>query len=139
MRAILYHPLTNGRSVKEIVRLPMALRISDAHKVGMPAEWRPGEDVIVPPSRLCGAAKGRVEKATPDMNVSDWFVVTKPCPQRELGMREHVREAAKTDGRGVWSVPAVYATAMAAGRVGESDDGGVGAPLSFLPCAGTSR
>jgi hypothetical protein len=51
LRAMVYYPMTNGRSVDEIHRLLVALQTSDTHKVATPENWHPGEDVIVPPRR----------------------------------------------------------------------------------------
>jgi len=49
VRAILYYPLSNGRNMDEIKRLLLAMQHSDEHGVATPANWRPGDDVIVPP------------------------------------------------------------------------------------------
>ena len=61
VRAILYYPLSNGRNMEEIKRLLVAMQLSDQHKVATPANWQPGDDVIVPPPGSCGTAKERVE------------------------------------------------------------------------------
>jgi peroxiredoxin (alkyl hydroperoxide reductase subunit C) len=80
VRALLYYPLTNGRNMDEIKRLLVALQTSDKHAVATPANWRPGDDVIVPPPGSCGAAKERVERSAAGVKVHDWFISTKPCP-----------------------------------------------------------
>jgi peroxiredoxin (alkyl hydroperoxide reductase subunit C) len=49
IRAMIYYPLQTGRSVDEILRLVDALQATDEHHVATPADWRPGEKVIVPP------------------------------------------------------------------------------------------
>ena len=49
IRAMVYYPMSNGRSVDEFVRLLTALQTSDANKVATPENWQPGEPVIVPP------------------------------------------------------------------------------------------
>lgn len=46
MRAILYYPITNGRSFKEIERLLLALQTSDSKNVITGAEWQPGDKAI---------------------------------------------------------------------------------------------
>jgi len=51
VRALIYYPMTNGRSIDEILRLLDALQTSDAHGVATPANWCPGEKVIVPPPK----------------------------------------------------------------------------------------
>ena len=81
VRALLYYPLTNGRNMEEIKRLLVALQTSDAHGVATPANWQPGDDVIIPTPGSCGAAKDRVEKSGAEVKVHDWFLSTKPCPK----------------------------------------------------------
>jgi len=81
VRAILYYPLSNGRNMEEIKRVLVAMQLSDRHKVATPANWQPGEDVIVPPPGSCGTAKERVEKPTPGTKVLDWFMVLMGCPE----------------------------------------------------------
>jgi peroxiredoxin 2/4 len=54
IRALIYYPLSNGRNFKEIKRLLMAVQTADANKVATPADWQPGDDVIVPPPGSCG-------------------------------------------------------------------------------------
>ena len=57
VRAILYYPLSNGRNMQEVMRLLVAMQHSDQYKIAMPANWQPGDDVIVPPPGSCGVAK----------------------------------------------------------------------------------
>ncbi|MGQ9504071.1 MAG: peroxiredoxin [Thermogutta sp.] len=80
VRAILYYPLSNGRDINEILRLLIALQTSDQYGVATPANWRPGDDVIVPPPGSCGTAKERVTKPDPDVKCLDWFMCLKKCP-----------------------------------------------------------
>jgi peroxiredoxin (alkyl hydroperoxide reductase subunit C) len=49
IQAITYYPLQTGRSTDEILRLVDALQTTHQHYVATPADWRPGEKVIVPP------------------------------------------------------------------------------------------
>ncbi|MFP5228012.1 MAG: peroxiredoxin [Acidobacteriota bacterium] len=74
VRALLYYPLSNGRNFHEIKRLLVAMQTSDKHGVATPADWQPGEEVIVPPPGSCGAAKERVESRDPSMRCVDWFL-----------------------------------------------------------------
>jgi peroxiredoxin 2/4 len=80
VRAILYYPLSNGRNVDEIKRLLVAMQHSDEYKIATPANWQPGDDVIIPPPGSCGAAKDRVEKAGEDYRCLDWFLCLKKDP-----------------------------------------------------------
>ena len=81
VRAILYYPLTNGRSIPEIKRLLIALQTTDKHKVATPAGWIPGEEVIVPPPGSCGAAKERMSAADPTVRCVDWFLCFNTLPE----------------------------------------------------------
>jgi peroxiredoxin 2/4 len=81
VRAILYYPLSNGRNMDEVMRLLVAMQTSDAHGIATPANWMPGDDVIVPPPGSCGTAKERTMKADPDVKCLDWFMCLKKCPK----------------------------------------------------------
>ncbi|MBP7056557.1 MAG: peroxiredoxin [Candidatus Omnitrophica bacterium] len=83
IRAILYYPLSNGRNFEEIKRLLIALQTSDKNNVATPADWQPGDDVIIPPPGSCGVAKDRVEKAGEDYYCLDWFMCLKKLPMGE--------------------------------------------------------
>ena len=80
VRAILYYPMSNGRNMDEIKRLLIAMQHSDEHKIATPANWRLGDDVIVPPPGSAEAANERVAKAGKDYQCIDWFLSTKKCP-----------------------------------------------------------
>jgi peroxiredoxin 2/4 len=79
IRCILYYPLTTGRNFDEIKRIILALQKADADGVATPADWRPGDDVIIPPPGSCGVAKERVESKDDDKYCLDWFM----CFKRE--------------------------------------------------------
>ena len=49
-----------------------------------PADWQPGEDVIVPPPGSCGTAKERAEKPAPDADALDWFMTFKKLPKDQI-------------------------------------------------------
>lgn len=51
IRAILYYPLTTGRNMEEIKRLLIAMQTFDAFGAKTPANWCPGDDVIVKPAQ----------------------------------------------------------------------------------------
>ena len=52
VRAIIYYPQTIGRYIPEIQRLLLALQTTDAFDVATPANWMPGDDVIVSSKNL---------------------------------------------------------------------------------------
>lgn len=86
IRAILYYPLSNGRNFQEIKRLLVAMQTSDKFGVATPADWRPGDDVIVPPPGSCGTARERMEKPDPDSYAMDWFITFKKLPKEKLNI-----------------------------------------------------
>lgn len=77
IRLILYYPLSTGRNFDEIKRVILALQKADADKVATPANWRPGDDCIVPTAGSCGTAKERMETKSEDMYCLDWFLCFK--------------------------------------------------------------
>ena len=82
VRAILYYPLSNGRNVDEIKRLLMAMQYTDEYKIATPANWQPGDDVIMPPPGSYDAAQERIEKAGDGYQCLDWFLCLKEDPGR---------------------------------------------------------
>jgi len=76
VRVIIYYPLSLGRNFDELHRIVIALQTADAFSVALPADWRPGDDVIVPPAGSCGVAKDRMD-GKEDMKCYDWFFCTK--------------------------------------------------------------
>jgi len=99
VRAILYYPLSNGRNVQEIKRLLMAMQTSDKYGVATPADWQPGEEVIVPPPGSCGAAKERVATTDPSIRCIDWFLCFKQLQVGTQEVAKEPKELAMTTGR----------------------------------------
>lgn len=77
VRALIYYPLSNGRNFQEIKRLLIAMQTTDAHGVATPADWQPGEDVIIPPPATATDAEQRVAKAGDGYYCQDWFMCLK--------------------------------------------------------------
>lgn len=75
VRAIIYYPLTTGRNMQEILRVVRALQTSDAHGVATPANWEPGQKVIVPAPKTAEGAAARVEEA--GVECVDWYFCKK--------------------------------------------------------------
>jgi peroxiredoxin (alkyl hydroperoxide reductase subunit C) len=71
LRAMISYPLNVGRNFDEIVRVIDALQTADQHGVACPANWRPGDQVIVPPPGTTKAAAERV--ADKSIEVTDWY------------------------------------------------------------------
>jgi peroxiredoxin (alkyl hydroperoxide reductase subunit C) len=75
VRAMIYYPLTTGRNMDEILRLIRALQTSDEKGVATPANWQPGEKVIIPPPQTQEAAEERV--ADDSLECTDWYFCKK--------------------------------------------------------------
>ncbi len=74
LRALIYYPLSNGRNMQEIVRVIDAFQTSDKHKVATPANWTPGDEVIVPPPKTHADAEKRLAEG---YDCADWFFCKK--------------------------------------------------------------
>jgi 3-Cys thioredoxin peroxidase (EC 1.11.1.15) len=81
LRAMIYYPLNVGRNMDEILRLIDALQTADKFKVALPANWRPGDPVIVPPPTTQEDAEKRLQEATQQgYECVDWFLCKKKLP-----------------------------------------------------------
>jgi alkyl hydroperoxide reductase subunit AhpC len=47
IKLILTYPMTTGRNFDEVLRVIDSLQLTAKHKVATPAQWKPGEDVII--------------------------------------------------------------------------------------------
>jgi peroxiredoxin (alkyl hydroperoxide reductase subunit C) len=74
MRAMVYYPMSNGRSIDEFVRLLQAMQTSDANKIATPEGWTPGCDVIVPPPK---SPEAIAQRLTEGYAMKDWYFATK--------------------------------------------------------------
>ncbi len=74
LRAMVYYPMTNGRSIDEFIRLVTALQTSDREAVATPEGWQPGDKVIVPPPATAEAAEARINEG---YECTDWYFCKK--------------------------------------------------------------
>ncbi|HNZ84880.1 MAG: peroxiredoxin [Paludibacteraceae bacterium] len=77
IRTIIYYPLSLGRNFDELYRVILALQTADEFNVATPADWRPGDDVIISPAGSCGTAKDRMDGKEDGLECKDWFFCTK--------------------------------------------------------------
>lgn len=76
IRAVVYYPMQLGRNFDELKRILVGLQTIDKHHVALPADWRPGDDIIVPaPATYDGNAK-----TAPGMKCCEWYFCTRPLP-----------------------------------------------------------
>jgi peroxiredoxin (alkyl hydroperoxide reductase subunit C) len=81
MRAMIYYPLQNGRFMPEIIRLVKALQTTDTFKVSTPANWQPGEKVVVPPPKTTAEMDKRM---TEGYGCKDWYLCFKNVWSRQI-------------------------------------------------------
>ena len=74
IRTILYYPLSTGRNMKEILRIIDALQTTDKHNVATPANWNPGDPVVVPPPKTAEQAEERIKEG---YDCKDWYLCFK--------------------------------------------------------------
>jgi len=74
LRAMIYYPLSNGRYMPEILRLIKALQTTDAHKCSTPANWQPGDKVVVAPPKTTAEMEKRM---TEGYECKDWYLCYK--------------------------------------------------------------
>ena len=74
IRTILYYPLTTGRNMAEILRIVDALQTTDKNAVATPANWKPGDMVVVPPPKTQEMAEERVKQG---YECVDWYLCKK--------------------------------------------------------------
>lgn len=76
VRAILYYPMNAGRMVPEILRLVDALQTADRDGVACPANWRPGDDVLLGAPRTQAEIEARL--ADDSVDLTDWYLAKVP-------------------------------------------------------------
>ena len=74
IRTILYYPLTTGRNMQEILRIVDCLQTTDEYKVATPANWKPGDKVVVPPPNTQEGAEERLKQK---YECVDWYLCKK--------------------------------------------------------------
>ncbi len=84
IRTILYYPMSLGRNFDEIRRILIGLQTVDKFGVALPADWKPGDDVIVPPAATMEHARERSTGENGKYHAYDWFFNTKQLSCEEI-------------------------------------------------------
>jgi peroxiredoxin (alkyl hydroperoxide reductase subunit C) len=74
LRAMIYYPLSLGRNMQEILRVIDALQTATANGVATPANWVPGDKVIVPAPNT---QEGAEERMKAGYECTDWYLCKK--------------------------------------------------------------
>ncbi|HEV7902521.1 MAG TPA: peroxiredoxin [Pyrinomonadaceae bacterium] len=80
IRALIYYPMSLGRNIDEILRAVDGLQTADANACATPANWKPGEQVIVPPPQTIADAEKRLVS---DYDVTDWYFAKRTLEKKE--------------------------------------------------------
>ncbi len=78
VRAMVYYPMSNGRSVEEFLRVLEAMQTADRHGVATPEGWRPGDRVVVLPPTTVADADARLKAG---YEYVDWYFSKTELPQ----------------------------------------------------------
>lgn len=73
IRSILAYPASNGRNMYELLRLIDALQVSTTYGVSTPANWMPGDPVIVPVASTLEEALERGGSPQDDLTCFAWW------------------------------------------------------------------
>ncbi len=82
VRTLLYYPLSLGRNFDELYRIMVGLQTADEFGVATPADWQPGDDVIVPPAGTSDEAEERMNDDS--ITCDDWFFCKKKLSKEEI-------------------------------------------------------
>ena len=86
LRAMVYYPMTTGRSIQEVLRLLNALQVFDEHGVATPEGWKPGDNVIVSAPVTSATAERREAMALADplYQYTDWYFCERPLAKETV-------------------------------------------------------
>lgn len=57
------------------------MQVADKYGVATPADWNPGDDVIISPAGSCGVAEERMASKD-ELECEDWFFCTKKMDKK---------------------------------------------------------
>ena len=77
IRTILYYPMSTGRNLPEIKRIILALQKHDEDNVSTPANWHPGDRVVMGAPLTLEDAENRMALEDEDVKVYDWYLSMK--------------------------------------------------------------
>jgi peroxiredoxin (alkyl hydroperoxide reductase subunit C) len=80
IRALIYYPMSLGRNIDEILRVVDGLQTADTNACATPANWKPGDKVIVPPPQTLNDAEERTKRT--DYEVTDWYYSKRDLPKQ---------------------------------------------------------
>ena len=70
----MYYPMSVGRNMDEIKRVLLALQTADEHKVSLPLNWQPGDQVIMPAPKTVETLQERLDSG---VEMVDFYLAKK--------------------------------------------------------------
>ena len=99
IRAVISYPMQLGRNFDELKRILVGLQTIDRHHVALPADWRPGDDIVVP----APATYDGTDASAEGMTCCDWYFCTRPLAETKEspveGAPKHADERHATAGK----------------------------------------
>ncbi len=103
IRAILYYPASTGRNFEEIKRMLVALQTTDTFKVSTPANWLPGDEVLISSPATSNDMRRRMQETKANNKSRDvraWFFAFKQLPENEIMSKLTADKKSATKRRG---------------------------------------
>ena len=91
IRTILYYPTTTGRNFDEIMRILISLQTTDAFGVATPANWQPGDDVVLPETGKAPTESTNIKKNNAQKSAG-WFQADSALTAEKIKNRLHKRK-----------------------------------------------
>lgn len=79
IRTILYYPMSTGRNLPEILRIVQSLQVHDKENVSTPANWQPGDEVILGAPLTLEEAEARMSGEDEAVRSLEWYLAFKKC------------------------------------------------------------
>ncbi len=77
IRTILYYPMSTGRNLPEILRILQSLQLHDEENVSTPADWKPGDEVVMGAPLTLDEADERLNSQDGNLRSLDWYLTMK--------------------------------------------------------------
>ena len=77
VRTILYYPMSTGRNLPEILRIVQSLQLHDQENVSTPANWQPGDEVILGAPLTLEEAEERMSGKDASVRSLEWYLAFK--------------------------------------------------------------
>lgn len=82
VRTIFIYPLNVGRWIPEILRVVEALQVADCNNASTPANWIPGQPIIVPKPNTFSELQQRVKEIEQNKNGISWYLSFKKSDEK---------------------------------------------------------